>query len=71
MQKISEIIRAELEKRLQAGESLNSIATGCGVNQANLHRYLYAGADVRQSTIDAMCAYLGLVLVRGKRAKSV
>ena len=61
---VSEQLR---EAIAQAGQSLRLIAEECGVNDAQLSRFMRAERGLTTKTVDRLCEYLGLELRTSKR----
>ncbi len=57
----ADLIRAEIDA---TGISTSELARLSGVNQSNIYRFLYEGADLRLSSAEAIGRALGLELKR-------
>ena len=58
---VSETLREEVRS---CGQTLYRVAKDSGVTYATLHRFMAGRRTVGSSTIDKLCAYLGLKLIR-------
>ena len=66
MEKISDILRRELNKALER-ETVRAIAERVGIDHTQLHRFAKGERTLRQGTIDELGDKLGLQLVARKR----
>jgi plasmid maintenance system antidote protein VapI len=58
---MSETVRQAI---LESGQTLYRVAKDSGVPYATLHRFVTGERSVSAETLDKLCAYLGLRLVR-------
>jgi hypothetical protein len=58
---VSETLREEIRK---CGETLYRVAKDSGVTYATLHRFMAGKRSIGSSSLDKLCAYLGLKLIR-------
>ena len=60
---VSQVLREAIE---HAGQSRNEIARATGVSASAISRFVEGGRALRTPNVDALCAYLGLTLVKMK-----
>ncbi|HLP84600.1 MAG TPA: helix-turn-helix transcriptional regulator [Phycisphaerales bacterium] len=63
MKTVSMQLREAIER---SGKSRYEIARQTGVNASVLSRFVASGRGLRSHNVDALCAYLGLTLVKVK-----
>lgn len=59
MEKVSEIIRRELQ---QQPDSLRTLAERCGVDHTQLSRFIKGERGLSMTAIDSICEALGLTI---------
>ncbi len=71
IERISEKLRAEARRRVDAGETISSIARDAKISRSALSRFLgVPGFSPGIELIDGLAVYLGLHLVKRKRRKA-
>lgn len=65
---VSEKIRAEIQRRVDGGETVYVIMKATGVAHGVISRFMRGEREIRSSTLDALAAYLGLELVESPAA---
>lgn len=66
---ISEALRAEVKKRIDAGESIRGIAAGAGLPGPTLNRFVNDVRTLTLPNVDLLAEYLGLELRARKKPR--